>query len=178
MEEDCSRSFLPRAFPFRCVSSPSSADVLSVGRRLSKEVFDTDRGLWLATKEQEIYPNPHSYAKESNQLSWFTFLGRIVGKALYQGILIDVRFAAFFLAKVNCSLSSATSATPADSQLVSQWLGKQSYLDDLASLDPELYAGLLKLKTYPGNVEEDLSLNFTVTDEGMLITFPDLSSFY
>ncbi|GAA5854091.1 hypothetical protein JCM5353_002749 [Sporobolomyces roseus] len=111
---------------------------------LSKEVFDTDRGLWLATKEQEIYPNPHSYAKESNQLSWFTFLGRIVGKALYQGILIDVRFAAFFLAK---------------------WLGKQSYLDDLASLDPELYAGLLKLKTYPGNVEEDLSLNFTVTDE-------------
>ncbi|GAA5901495.1 ubiquitin-ubiquitin ligase HUL5 [Sporobolomyces salmoneus] len=111
---------------------------------LSKEVFDTDRGLWLATKEQEIYPNPHSYAKESNQLSWYTFLGRIVGKALYQGILIDVRFAAFFLAK---------------------WLGKQSYLDDLASLDPELYAGLLKLKNYPGNVEEDLSLNFTVTDE-------------
>ncbi|GAA6016983.1 hypothetical protein JCM11491_006119 [Sporobolomyces phaffii] len=111
---------------------------------LSKEVFDTDRGLWLATKEQEIYPNPHSYAKESNQLSWYTFLGRIVGKALYDGILIDVRFAAFFLAK---------------------WLGKQSYLDDLASLDPELYAGLLKLKNYPGNVEEDLSLNFTVTDE-------------
>ncbi|GAA5986939.1 hypothetical protein JCM5350_000914 [Sporobolomyces pararoseus] len=111
---------------------------------LSKEVFDTNRGLWLTTKEQEIYPNPHSYAKESNQLSWYTFLGRIVGKALYQGILIDVRFAAFFLAK---------------------WLGKQSYLDDLASLDPELYAGLLKLKNYPGNVEEDLSLNFTVTDE-------------
>ncbi|GAA5926390.1 ubiquitin-ubiquitin ligase HUL5 [Sporobolomyces koalae] len=111
---------------------------------LSKEVFDTDRGLWLATKEQEIYPNPHNYAKESSQLSWFTFLGRIVGKALYQGILIDVRFAAFFLAK---------------------WLGKQSYLDDLASLDPELYAGLLKLKNYPGNVEDDLSLNFTVTDE-------------
>ncbi|GAA5951470.1 hypothetical protein JCM3765_005944 [Sporobolomyces pararoseus] len=111
---------------------------------LSKEVFDTNRGLWLTTKEQEIYPNPHSYAKESNQLSWYTFLGRIVGKALYQGILIDVRFAAFFLAK---------------------WLGKQSYLDDLASLDPELYAGLLKLKNYPGNVEEDLSLNFTVTDD-------------
>lgn len=47
-----------------------------------------------------------------------------------------------------------------------QWLGRQSYLDDLASLDPELYSGLLKLKTYPGNVEEDLSLNFTITEEG------------
>ncbi|GAA5959773.1 hypothetical protein JCM21900_006378 [Sporobolomyces salmonicolor] len=111
---------------------------------LSKEVFDTDRGLWLATKEQEIYPNPHGYAKESTQLSWYQFIGRVLGKALYQGILIDVRFAAFFLAK---------------------WLGRQSYLDDLASLDPELYAGLIKLKNYPGNVEEDLSLNFTVTDD-------------
>jgi ubiquitin-protein ligase E3 C len=32
--------------------------------RLTKEAFDTDRGLWLATARQELYPNPHSYAKE------------------------------------------------------------------------------------------------------------------
>lgn len=31
---------------------------------LSKEAFDTDRGLWLATSQNELYPNPHSYAKE------------------------------------------------------------------------------------------------------------------
>jgi hypothetical protein len=31
---------------------------------LSKEVFDTNRGLWLVTDENELYPNPHSYAKE------------------------------------------------------------------------------------------------------------------
>ena len=31
---------------------------------LSKEVFDTDRGLWLANKKNELYPNPHSYATE------------------------------------------------------------------------------------------------------------------
>ncbi|BGP35529.1 ubiquitin-protein ligase (E3) [Rhodotorula toruloides] len=111
---------------------------------LSKEVFDTNRGLWLATSEQEIYPNPHAYAKESTQLSWFTFVGRILGKAIYSGILVNVKFANFFLAK---------------------WLGRQSYLDDLASLDPELYNGLLKLKNYPGNVEDDLALNFTITEE-------------
>lgn len=69
---------------------------------LSKEAFDTDRGLWLATQEQELYPNPHSYARESTQLSWYTFIGRILGKALYDGILIDVRFASFFLSKVSC----------------------------------------------------------------------------
>ncbi|GJN94482.1 hypothetical protein Rhopal_007562-T1 [Rhodotorula paludigena] len=111
---------------------------------LSKEVFDTDRGLWLATSEQELYPNPHAYAKQPDQLAWFTFIGRVLGKAMYQGILVNVKFAAFFLSK---------------------WLGRQSYLDDLASLDPELYQGLLKLKNYPGNVEEDLSLNFTISDE-------------
>ncbi len=45
---------------------------------------------------------------------------------------------------------------------------KQSFLDDLASLDPDLYQGLIFLKHYPGNAE-DLSLNFTVTDEGEIL---------
>lgn len=31
---------------------------------LCHEVFDTDRGLWLANKENELYPNPHTYATE------------------------------------------------------------------------------------------------------------------
>ena len=31
---------------------------------LAKEVFDTDRGLWLSTKQHELYPNPHSYATD------------------------------------------------------------------------------------------------------------------
>lgn len=39
-------------------------------------------------------------------------------------------------------------------------------VDDLASYDPELYKGLVQLKNYAGNVEKDLSLNFTVSEEG------------
>lgn len=31
---------------------------------LCKEVFDTDRGLWLTNKQQELYPSPSTYAKE------------------------------------------------------------------------------------------------------------------
>lgn len=111
---------------------------------LSKEAFDNDRGLWLATPQQELYPNPHAYARESANLAWYGFLGRCLGKALYEGILIELRFAGAFLSK---------------------WLGRQVFLDDLASLDPELYQGLLFLKNYNGNVESDLSLNFTVTNE-------------
>lgn len=38
---------------------------------LCKEVFDTDRGLWLANKKNELYPNPHSYATECKYLFRF-----------------------------------------------------------------------------------------------------------
>jgi ubiquitin-protein ligase E3 C len=107
---------------------------------LCKEAFDTDRGLWLSNEKNELYPNPHAYATEAHSLNWYRFVGRILGKAMYEGILVDVAFAGFFLAK---------------------WLGRQSYLDDLASLDPDLYKGLVFLKHHTGNFE-DLSLNFTV----------------
>ena len=91
---------------------------------LCREVFDTDRGLWLANKKNELYPNPHAYATErrfcflprghsvvtllhlGHSLNWYRFLGRILGKAMYEGILVDVAFAGFFLAKVCLSAPS------------------------------------------------------------------------
>jgi ubiquitin-protein ligase E3 C len=115
---------------------------------LCKEVFDTDRGLWLENKKNELYPNPHAYATEAHSLNWYRFIGRILGKAMYEGILVDVAFAGFFLAK---------------------WLGKQSFLDDLVSLDPDLYNGLIFLKHYTGNTE-DLSLNFTIAVDEIGVT--------
>ena len=36
---------------------------------LSKEVFDSNRGLWLANKKNELYPNSGSYATERKQFS-------------------------------------------------------------------------------------------------------------
>jgi ubiquitin-protein ligase E3 C len=35
---------------------------------LSKEVFDSDRGLWLANKKNELYPNHGSYATRREYL--------------------------------------------------------------------------------------------------------------
>ncbi|TIA87455.1 hypothetical protein E3P99_03162 [Wallemia hederae] len=115
---------------------------------LAKEVFDTDRGLWLSNEKRLLYPNPHSYAKEPSQLDWYRFLGKIIGKALYSGILLDVGFAEFFLAK---------------------WNGRHSHLDDLASLDPQLYDGLLYLKNYPGD-PQDLALTFAASQEEFGVT--------
>ncbi|KAF8980210.1 hypothetical protein BGZ46_004517 [Entomortierella lignicola] len=110
---------------------------------LAHQAFDTNYGLFKSTSDQLLYPNPHSYAKQPAQLKHYEFLGRILGKALYEGILIDAAFAGFFLAKC---------------------LGQINYLDDLPSLDPELYRGLMHLKNYDGDVE-DLSLDFTVADQ-------------
>ncbi|KAG2200529.1 hypothetical protein INT47_012315 [Mucor saturninus] len=108
---------------------------------LSVEAFDTNYGLFVTTPDNLIYPNPSSRATEPQKLEYFKFLGLIIGKAVYEGILLDVAFAEFFLKKC---------------------LGKVNCLDDLASLDPELYKGLLAVKNFDGNVE-DLSLDFTST---------------
>ena len=86
---------------------------------LCKEVFDTDRGLWLANVKNELYPNPRPnvslfcrlcwfmwvkfqrrFSFPAHSLNWYRFIGRIPGKAMYEGILVDVAFAGFFLAKV------------------------------------------------------------------------------
>ncbi|OAL52430.1 hypothetical protein IQ07DRAFT_562955 [Pyrenochaeta sp. DS3sAY3a] len=87
-------------------------------------------------------------------LQRYEFLGRIIGKCLYEGILVDVNFAPFFLRK--WALTGGAGSAPNES-------GYRPTLNDLRDLDEELYQGLHKLKTYNGDVE-DFSLNFTVTD--------------
>ncbi|GAP91296.1 putative HECT-domain-containing protein [Rosellinia necatrix] len=80
----------------------------------------------------------------------YEFLGRIVGKCMYEGILIDISFASFFLLK----WASSGQSTSTD---------YRANLNDLRDLDPELYQGLTSLKNYPGDVA-DLSLDFTIAD--------------
>ena len=41
---------------------------------LCKEVFDTDRGLWLANVKNELYPNPHAYATEGKFSCFVVFV--------------------------------------------------------------------------------------------------------
>ncbi|KAG8426410.1 ubiquitin-protein ligase (E3) [Metarhizium acridum] len=81
----------------------------------------------------------------------FEFLGRIVGKCLYEGILVDLAFAGFFLLKW-------PSAGPKDENTY------KGNINDLRDMDEELYKGLLRLKNYPGDVSE-LGFDFTVTDQ-------------
>ncbi|KAF2264642.1 hypothetical protein CC78DRAFT_616562 [Lojkania enalia] len=98
--------------------------------------------------------SPEFRLEVSELLKRYEFLGRIIGKCLYEGILVDVNFAPFFLRK--WALYGGAGSAPKES-------GYRPTLNDLRDLDEGLYQGLHQLKTYTGNVE-DFGLNFTVTD--------------
>lgn len=108
---------------------------------LLREAFDPQIGLFRQTPRQFTYPNPSSYAipNFSDHLAMFQFVGLIVGKCLYDGIILEPQFANFFLRKL---------------------LGFRNFVDDLASLDPEIYKNLLYIKKNSAN---GLGLTFSVS---------------
>lgn len=87
-------------------------------------------------------------------LQHYEFLGRVIGKCLYEGILVDINFAGFFLLK--------WALTGGDGQ-ASNETAYRANVNDLRDMDEELYKGLMQLKNYTGDVE-DFALNFTVSD--------------
>jgi len=112
---------------------------------LLKSAFNPIRGLFKLTSDGYLYPNPNVAFIEENFGPHFNFLGRILGKAIYEKYLAELPFATFFLQKI-----LSRSAGNVD-------------IHHLASLDPEMYKNLLYLKNYDGNVE-DLGLDFTIVN--------------
>ncbi|KAF2471893.1 uncharacterized protein BDR25DRAFT_342485 [Lindgomyces ingoldianus] len=108
-----------------------------------------------ALKQAGLRENSAEFRLQVRELlQRYEFLGRIIGKCLYEGILADINFAPFFLRK--WALTGGTGSAPKET-------GYRPTLNDLRDLDEALYQGLHQLKTYTGDVE-DFSLNFTVTD--------------
>ncbi|KAF6175465.1 hypothetical protein GIB67_021955 [Kingdonia uniflora] len=77
------------------------------------------------TSDHLLYPNPASGLVHEQHLQFFHFLGIVLGKAMFEGVLVDIPFATFFSSKLK---------------------QKYNYLNDLPSLDPELYRHLIFLK--------------------------------
>ncbi|CAG9464760.1 unnamed protein product [Pedinophyceae sp. YPF-701] len=112
---------------------------------LVKEAFDPQAGLFTSNANQELYPSPDSAdnVPDGDDLRLLEFVGRMVGKAVHDGILLELPLAPFFLKKltrVACDV------------------------DDLDSLDPELSKNLAFLRTWvaEGKDVADLSLTFAV----------------
>ncbi|XP_072543292.1 ubiquitin-protein ligase E3C isoform X1 [Salminus brasiliensis] len=115
---------------------------------LLKSGFNPNQGFFRTTNEGLLYPSPTAEMLIGESFTrHYYFLGRILGKALYENMLVELPFASFFLSKL---------------------LGTSADVDihHLASLDPEVYRNLLFLKSYEGDVE-DLGLNFTVVNNDL-----------
>jgi ubiquitin-protein ligase E3 C len=110
---------------------------------------------------QQVGANPRGSAEapttaremQRELLKQYDFLGRVIGKCLYEGILMDVTFAGFFLKK--WALTGGTGSASMES-------GYRASINDLRELDEDLYRGLLALK----NAEnaEDVGVVFAVDD--------------
>ncbi|XP_012519593.1 PREDICTED: ubiquitin-protein ligase E3C isoform X2 [Propithecus coquereli] len=115
---------------------------------LLKSGFNPNQGFFKTTNEGLLYPNPAAQMLVGDSFArHYYFLGRMLGKALYENMLVELPFAGFFLSKL---------------------LGTSADVDihHLASLDPEVYKNLLFLKSYEDDVE-DLGLNFTVVNNDL-----------
>jgi ubiquitin-protein ligase E3 C len=109
-----------------------------------KEGFDPGAGLFCQTTDRRLYPNPYAVHSVPHAMKYLEFLGKMVGKALWEGILIELPLAPFFLKKVR--------GAPCD-------------VDDLPTLDPQLARSLASLKSYPGDDVSEMGLTFSLTDQ-------------
>ena len=92
---------------------------------INRRVFDPQCNLFRSTEDQKLYPSHASLMEpDSSSLDLFQFIGKMLGKAVYEGIVLDVYFARFFLRHFVPS---------------SQYY---SCVDDLPAFDPELAKNL------------------------------------
>ncbi|CAK8692376.1 unnamed protein product [Clavelina lepadiformis] len=115
------------------------------------KVFNPDMNLFKVTsgEESKLYPSPLSHLQDDH-LDLFAFIGRMLGKAVYEGIVLDIPFANFFLRNL----------------LSQQHTKLYSPIDELPSLDSEFYKNLTWIKRYEGDIS-DLGLSFTYEEDAM-----------
>uniref|UniRef100_A0A7S1SW68 HECT-type E3 ubiquitin transferase n=1 Tax=Tetraselmis chuii TaxID=63592 RepID=A0A7S1SW68_9CHLO len=104
--------------------------------------FNPDYGLFAATREGQLHPGSQAVHMDQGP-GLLEFIGMMVGKAMYEGMLVDLPLAPFFILRLQ---------------------GRRPLFDDLQMLDEEIYRSLVTLKQYEGNCA-DLGLDFTIEEE-------------
>ena len=127
---------------------------------VTNEAFGARDGmeaLFVENDQHLLYPNPAALEERKATLQqarvfkegssdWnenirdllrrYEFLGRIIGKCLYEGILVDIHFAPFFLIK--WALTGGSGSATRES-------GYRANINDLRDLDEGLYQGLVSI---------------------------------
>lgn len=111
-----------------------------------KESISPSMGLFQSTMDNKLYPSPIEHDINAHQrIRKMEFVGMMIGKALWEGILLELPLATFFLKKMR---------------------GTAGGVDDLPSLDPELAKHLSYLMQNP-SIVNDLGLTFSITQSSM-----------
>ena len=105
-----------------------------------REGFDPARGLFCTGAEGALYPNPAAAVRVPEAYSYFEFLGAVLAKTLWEGILVELPLAPFFLNLL---------------------LGRTNTRNDLPALDPLLARSLAFLMRFEGDFDS-LCLNFAI----------------
>jgi len=109
-----------------------------------KEAFDPKFGLFNPTSSNLLVPNPISVALfEDWTMQYYQFIGKMLGKAMYDCILVESQFSVIFLNVL---------------------LGKLNQFDDLVFLDEQTHRSLKQLKQMAAAGEnlEELDLYFVM----------------
>lgn len=107
-----------------------------------RTAFSPEYGLFSANSDNRMYPFPGAFAMHPDAEKLFRFLGKVVGKAIYEMMLLEPQFSRAFLNRVLC---------------------RESDIEDVASVDRDLHRGMWQTRQHP-NVEE-LGLSFTTAVE-------------
>ncbi|KAG2277083.1 hypothetical protein Bca52824_059638 [Brassica carinata] len=116
---------------------------------LSRVIFDKGALLFTtAGNDSTFQPNPNS-VYQTEHLSYFKFVGRVVGKALFDGQLLDVHFTRSFYKHI---------------------LGVKVTYHDIEAIDPDYYKALKWM--LENDISDVLDLTFSVdADEEKLILY-------
>ena len=105
-----------------------------------KVAFNPIYGLFQETSSKEIIPNPTLSSIGNNMRLEFEFVGKLVGKSIYENILIEPKFSGPFL---------------------NIMIGKTNSFEDLQFLDRGLYSTLLHIKHTPEDISaSELTFSF------------------
>jgi E3 ubiquitin-protein ligase HUWE1 len=107
---------------------------------LSREIFNPNYALFSPVDAATFQPNPLSFIN-TNHLDYFTFVGRIIGKAITDGHLMDAHFTRSFYKHV---------------------LGAAVDYNDLEALEPDYYKSLKQILEFP---IDSLGLDLTFSAE-------------
>jgi ubiquitin-protein ligase E3 C len=111
--------------------------------KLTEEGFSNKEQLFIESESGFLLPNNDIYKLNSNYKEAYKFLGFITGKALIENIKIYPNFSPIFLNNI---------------------LEIENSFNDMKSYDFELYKNLVNLKNYEGDVEKDMGLTFSISE--------------